>query len=147
MKYKKKTQCKKGTRSLLLLLSALALILLLSGCSLGGSAIVKVRDLDFTVLDQDQVPKPLQEVIDENLATEMKLSYLNDGKLYIARGFGEQTTGGYSIAVEQCYLGEDGIHVKFQLIGPSKDTKLTEEPSYPYIVIQTENLDEEIIFE
>lgn len=137
----------KKTRRIILSLTTLLLALLLTGCNLGGKPIVKIRDLECTVLDQDQIPQPLLEVINENLATEMKLSYQNDGKLYIARGFGEQKTGGYSIAVEQCYLAEDGIHVKFQLIGPSRDTKLTEEPSYPYIVIQMEDLGEEIIFE
>ena len=134
------------TKRILPVLSVLILLLSLTGC--GDQAIVKVRDLEFTVLDPDQVPKPLQEVIDENLATEMKLSYQNDGSLFIARGFGEQKSGGYSIAVEQCYLGEDAIHVKFQLIGPSKDVKLSEEPSYPYVVIQMEDPGrQEIIFE
>lgn len=123
------------------------LTLLLTGCALGDEAIVKVRDLEFTVMEEDQVPKALKEVIDENLATEMKLSYQNEGQLYIARGFGEQKTGGYSIAVEQCYLGEDGIHVKFQLIGPSKEEKLAQEASYPYIVIRTEDLEETILFD
>lgn len=128
-------------------LSVMLLTVLLTGCGLGGEAIVKIRDLEFTVMEEDQIPKALQEVIDENLETEMKLSYQNEGELYIARGFGEQKTGGYSIAVEQCYLGEDGIHVKFQLIGPSKEEKLAQEPSYPYIVIKTEDLEETIIFD
>lgn len=121
--------------------------LALTGCSLAEEPIVKIRDLDFTVLDEDAIPTPLLEVIQENLSTEMKLSYQNNGTLYIARGFGQQKTGGYSIAVEQLYLAEDGIHVKFRLIGPSKDQKLSEEPSYPYLVIQTEDLGEEIVFE
>lgn len=133
-----------GTMSFL---SALLFTVLLTGCGLRGEAIVKIRDLEFTVMEEDQVPKALKEVIDENLGTEMKLSYQNEGELYIARGFGEQKTGGYSIAVEQCYLGEDGIHVKFQLIGPSKEEKLAQEPSYPYIVIKTEDLEETIIFD
>lgn len=122
-------------------------MLWITGCGMGEESVVKIRDLEFTVLDEDQVPKALKEVIDENLQTEMKLSYQNEGELYIARGFGEQKIGGYSIAVEQCYLGEDGIHVKFQLIGPSREEKPAEEPSYPYVVIKTEDLEETIIFE
>ncbi len=127
--------------------AALLLAVLLAGCGLSKSAVVKVRDLEFNVLGEAEVPQALKEVIDENLETEMKLSYQNEGELYIARGFGEQSTGGYSIAVEQCYLGEDGIHVKFQLIGPSKEEKLAQEPSYPYVVIKTEDLEETIIFD
>lgn len=123
------------------------LLLALTGCGMGEKPIVKIRDLDFTVLKEDDIPKPLMDVIAKNRETEMKLSYQYQGQLYIARGFGTQTTGGYSIAAEQCYLGEDGIHVKFKLIGPSKDKKPKEEPSYPCIVIKTEDLDKEIIFE
>ncbi len=131
----------------ILIFTLLFCALLLTGCSLAEEPVVKIRDLDFTVLDEDAIPAPLLEVIQENLSTEMKLSYQNNGTLYIARGFGQQKTGGYSIAVEQMYLAEDGIHVKFHLMGPSKDQKLSEEPSYPYLVIQTEDLGEEIVFE
>lgn len=133
--------------AVVLIFTFLFCVLALTGCSLADEPIVKIRDLDFTVLDEDAIPAPLLEVIKENLSTEMKLSYQNNGTLYIARGFGEQKTGGYSIAVDQMYLAEDGIHVKFHLIGPSKDQKLSEEPSYPYLVIQTEDLGEEIVFE
>lgn len=47
----------------------------------------------------------------------------------------------------QFYLAEDGIHVKFELIGPQSGTEIKEEASYPYIVIKTEGLDETIMFE
>lgn len=107
----------------------------------------KIRDLEFTVLENDAVPRALADVIEENKQQEMKLSYQNDGYLYISRGFGTQKTGGYSITVQQCYLGEDGIHVKFQLIGPSSEENIPEEPSYPYIVIKMEGMDETILFD
>lgn len=135
-------------RKTMFLIPALLILLALTGCSISRSPSVKIRDLTFTVVSPDEIPTPLQEVIDENLTTEMKLSYQNDGQLYIARGFGEQKTSGYSISAEQCYLGEDGIHVKFQLLGPAKDVQATEEASYPYIVIQLEDPQtEEIFFE
>ena len=107
----------------------------------------KIRDLEFTVLEESDIPKALAEVIEENKQKEMKLSYQNEGYLYIALGFGEQKTGGYSISVPQFYLAEDGIHVKFELIGPQSGTEIKEEASYPYIVIKTEGLDETIMFE
>lgn len=107
----------------------------------------KVRDLEFTVLKEDAVPRALSDVILENKQEEMKLSYQNEGYLYIARGFGEQKTGGYSISVKYCYLGEDGVHVKFELQGPSGAEDIPQEASYPYIVIKTEGIDETILFD
>ncbi len=121
-------------------------VLFLSGCG-EAQPEGKIRDLEFTVLEEDAVPKALADVIAENKKEEMKLSYQNEGYLYIARGFGEQESGGYSIAVKQCYLGEDGIHVKFELIGPSRQEEIPKEPSYPYIVIKTEGMDETILFD
>lgn len=106
----------------------------------------KIRDLEFTVLEEDAIPRAMADVIAENKAEEMKLSYQNGGYLYIARGFGEQKTGGYSITVEQCYLAEDGVHVKFELMGPPRGEEIPEEPSCPYIVIKTEGMEEPILF-
>lgn len=133
-------------RGLALFICLSAVMLLACGCK-EAEPEGKLRDLEFTVIENDTVPPALAQVIEENKQKEMKLSYLNDGYLYIARGFGEQTTGGYSISVKQCYLAEDGIHVSFELIGPSHDEKIKEEPSYPYIVIKTEGLEETILFD
>lgn len=133
---------KRACLSVFLLLTALAVW----GCG-EKEPEGKIRDLEFTVLEEDAVPKALADVIAENKQEEMKLSYQNQGYLYIARGFGGQKTGGYSIAVRQCYLGEDGVHVKFELLGPSGGEDIPEEPSYPYIVIKTEGMDETILFD
>lgn len=137
---------KRIIRRLVLAFCMTAVIVLACGCK-ETEPEGKIRDLEFTVIENDEIPKALADVIEENKQTEMKLSYLNEGYLYIARGFGQQETGGYSISVKECYLAEDGIHVSFELIGPPHNEKLKEEPSYPYIVIKTEGLEETILFE
>lgn len=137
---------KRIIRGLALVFCLTAVMLLACGCKKTEPE-GKIRDLEFTVIENDAVPKALADVIEENKQTEMKLSYLNEGYLYIARGFGQQETGGYSISVKECYLAEDGIHVAFELIGPQHNKEIKEEPSYPYIVIKTEGLEETILFE
>ena len=136
----KKTRWLSG---LLLLLIGLFLI----GCSADRRTKGKIQDMEFTVLEEKEIPAPLAEVIEKNKKTEMKLSYQKDGKLYLVRGFGEQSTDGYSIAVPEVYLAEDGIHSKFQLIGPNHDEKIQETPTCPYIVIQMEDQGVSIHFE
>lgn len=128
------------------LLVILCLCAALTGCG-SKEPKGKIRDLECSVLEEDQIPQPLMEVIEENKGKEMKLSYQKDGALYIARGFGEQKTGGYSITVTQCYLAEDGIHVQFELLGPPAGEKPVEEPSYPYLVIQMEAVEGNIHFD
>ena len=86
-------------------------------------------------------------MIEENKSKEIKLSYEKDGYLYIARGFGEQKNGGYSIRENYCYLAEDGVHVQFELLGPPAGETPPEEVTYPYIVVKTEMEGQNIIFE
>ncbi len=125
----------------------LGLLIIFTGCGKTKEPSGKQQDLECSVLEEDEIPQPLMEVIEENKAKEMKLSYEKDGMLYIARGFGEQKTGGYSIRMKYCYLAEDGIHIQFELLGPPAGETLAEETSWPYIVVKTENAGQNIIFE
>ena len=121
-------------------------LLLLAGCGQQQPE-GKIRDLECSVLDEDEIPQPLADVIEENKSKEMKLSYEKDGYLYITRGFGEQKTGGYSIRENYCYLAEDGVHVQFELLRPPAGETSPEEVTYPYIVVRTEMEGQNIIFE
>lgn len=47
-----------------------------------------------------------------------QLTYSDDQNLYISIGYGQQKTGGYSIAVDELYLTEDAIYVGTTLLGP-----------------------------
>ena len=123
-----------------------AMLLLTSGCG-EKQPEGKIRDLECSVLDEDEIPQPLADVIEENKSKEMKLSYEKDGMLYITRGFGEQETGGYSIRENYCYLAEDGVHVQFELLGPPAGETPPAEVTYPYIVVKTELEGQNIIFE
>lgn len=125
----------------------LGLLIICTGCGKIQESSGKQQDLECSVLEEDEIPQPLMEVIEENKAKEMKLSYEKDGMLYIARGFGEQKTGGYSIQMKYCYLAEDGIHIQFELLGPPAGETLPEEISCPYIVVKTETAGQNIIFE
>ena len=64
-------------------------------------------------------------------------------------GYGEQKTGGYSIAVDALYLTDDAIYVSTSLLGPdiTGQKENTGKPSVPYIVLKTEMLDKTVIYE
>ena len=78
---------------------------------------------------------------------DFKLTYEDDGQLYIVRGYGEQETGGYSIAVKEVYLTKNAICFHTMLIGPGEAEEKTKAPSYPYIVVQVKSQDKNVIFE
>jgi hypothetical protein len=100
----------------------------------------KIRDLEFTVVEDKDVPEVIAQKIEESKMEPFKFSY-NDGQyLYIIVGYGEQPTGGYSIQVKELYESEDYVVVLTELLGPSKDDTVTMSLSYPYVVIKTEDV-------
>ncbi len=118
----------------------------LAGCT-RNDAPEKLRDLEFTVVGDGEVPEELKNIIGEKQAAPFKLTYSDGQGLYIVQGYGEQETGGYSIAVRQLYLTEDSIVFDAELIGPEKGEDGGTEKSYPYIVVKTELLENPVVFQ
>lgn len=125
----------------------LVCIWILAGCSLSSQERVKLRDLDFTVLGEEKIPEQLKTIIEEKKNTAFEITYTDNENLYICIGYGEQETGGYSIAVDELYLTDTDIVVSASLLGPEAAQKDNKTPTYPYIVIRTEYLEQTVTFE
>lgn len=121
--------------------------LLLSGCTLLSEEKIKLRDLDFTVLSEEKIPQELKAKIDEMKSAPFQFSYKDEEFLYICIGYGQQETGGYSIAVNELYLTDNNICVNTSLLGPEPSEKGNKTPSYPCIVLKTELLEQTVVFE
>lgn len=119
----------------------------ISGCTLLSEEKVKLRDLDFTVLSEEKIPEQLLAILEEKKASAFQITYTDNANLYICIGYGEQETGGYSIAVDELYLTDTNIVVGSSLLGPEPSDKGNAAPSYPYIVIKTEYLEQTVTFE
>jgi hypothetical protein len=118
---------------------------LLHGCVLQQSE-EKVQELEFTVVSDAELPEALQEQIEQKKEEAFTMTYSDNEYLYIARGYGMQETGGYSIAVQDCYLSEDSICVGTALTGPAVGETVEKSPSYPYIVLKLELREENVVF-
>lgn len=125
---------------------AIACMLLFAGCTMLSEEKIKLRDLDFTVLSEEMVPKQLLPIIEEKKTAPFQLTYTDNTNLYICIGYGEQKTGGYSIAVNELYLTDTNIVVNTSLLGPEASEQESQ-PSCPYIVIKTEYLEHTVVFE
>jgi hypothetical protein len=130
-----------------LLTYVLLLCFALSACKSNKGDTDKIKDLEFTVVEDADLPEKLAKIIEEKKVNPFKLTYSNEDYLYIVQGYVGQKSGGYSISVNDLYLTENAIHVKTNLIGPSKDEPVTQNITYPYIVIKTEYLDKLVVFE
>lgn len=125
----------------------LACVLSLTGCTLLSEEKIKLRDLEFTVLGEEKIPEQLKTIIEEKKKMPFQITYTDNANLYICIGYGEQETGGYSIAVNELYLTDTNICVSTDLLGPEASEKGNKTPSYPYIVIKTEFLEQTVTFE
>lgn len=125
----------------------LCCIFLVTGCKSEDVSIEKLRDLEFTVVEDADLPEELKSLIEEKKQEAFKLSYGTGEYLYLVMGYGEQKTGGYSIQVEELYETENAIYFNTSLLGPSKNETTTNTPSYPYIVVKTELIDKSVVFE
>ena len=120
---------------------------LLAGCSVEKTNRTKVRDLDYHVAAEEEIPEELKQQIEEKKTADFKLTYETPEYLYIVRGYGEQATGGYSIQVKELYLTSNAVFFSTELIGPRKGENTAKSPSYPYIVVRTEKTQENVVFE
>lgn len=102
---------------------------------------------EYTVMKEEDFPEKVKELIEEHKETEFQLTYQDSGYLYLMKGYGKQQTGGYSIQIEDLSLWENAIHLQTVLIGPEEGQKLTEEPSYPCLVVKMKYREEPVIFE
>ena len=124
-----------------------AALALCGGCKVSKEDSKKVRDLEFSVVGDGDVPAELKQIISEKTLQPFKLTFSDEQNLYIVVGYGPQSTGGYSIAVKELYLTENSIVIDTELLGPEKGENPAPETSYPYVVVKTENLENPVIFQ
>lgn len=126
----------------------LIVVILLTGCSAAKTETETGRKvIDFTVVEVREIPEKLMEVIEENKQEEIRLSYTEGENLYLVRGYGRQKTGGYSIAVAECTEDETTIWFDTRLLGPESQEKLSDDPSYPYLVVKMELREKQVMIE
>ncbi|MCM1123680.1 MAG: protease complex subunit PrcB family protein [Eubacterium sp.] len=116
-------------------------------CGKKQDTMEKVKDLECTVVAEDNLPEELFNRIEQKKTDAFKITFEDKGFFYICVGYGMQETGGYSIAVNDLYETANAIYVDTNLIGPSPEEKSKPVASYPYIVIKTEFIDKPVVFD
>lgn len=116
------------------------------GCGIEKTDRNKVCDLEYCIVENEDIPEELKTKIEEKKASEFHLVFDTGDYLYLVKGYGEQETGGYSIQMKELYLTKNAIIFTAKLLGPAKDEIKTASPSYPYIVIRTKYMDKNVVF-
>lgn len=125
----------------------LVLFLCFAGCAKNTDRTQKLADLDFTVLSEETVPEELKTMLEEKKREPYKLTFADDAFLYICVGYGEQKSGGYSIAVQELYETQNAVYIHTNLLGPTEQEAKKQTPSYPHIVVKIQKKDKTVVFD
>ena len=96
--------------------------------------------------EEGQLPEELLAKMKEKQKEAFQMTYVTDGYMYIAKGYGTQKTSGYSVRMLELYEAAEGIVFSAELLGPAKDEPVLQVETYPYIVIKIPDLGLDILF-
>jgi len=125
--YAKRKLLKKDTQKAAVfgavLICAAAFTAALTGCVSTQAETEKIRDMKYEVIEEEDIPQSLREMIKGGEKKPFRITYSDQGFLYIAQGYEVQPTTGYSVEVKELYETETAVCIKTTLIGPKKGEK------------------------
>lgn len=122
------------------------LVCQMTGCSGNYNGSETGMSLEYTVLGETKIPEELLSQIEEKKAEDFELTYRDNEYLYIAKGFGEQKTSGYSVSVTNLTSEDQVIYFESKLVIPQENENVNSVSSFPYIVIKTELIEFPVVF-
>ena len=128
------------------LLCLAVLFLMLGGCQMIRIEEENKTPLAYTVIEDSQIPEEMQELIREKKETEFQIAYQKGTELFLAKGYGRQMSGGYSIQVKELSASSTAVFFETKLMGPSAEEQ-SGAPSYPYIAVKIQYRKEPVQFQ
>ena len=122
------------------------IIMQLTGCSGNYINDNEAKTLDYTVIEETQIPEEFLNQIMEKKGESFELTYRDNEYLYIAKGYGEQETSGYSVAVTNLTTENEVVYFDSKLLEPQENENLNHNSSFPHVVIKTELIEFPVIF-
>lgn len=123
------------------------LIACLTGCKTDKSGKTKIKDLDFTVCEEDSLPDDLQDLINEKKKEPFKMTYRTKDYMYIIIGYGGCDRKDVSVTISELYLTKNAIIVDTDLIANGEERLDGDMVSYPYIAVKCELYDTQVVFQ
>lgn len=94
-----------------------AAAMLLCGCGIKKQEEGKGEKVEYTVVSELEIPEELKKMIEEKKPKPFQMSFASENTLYLAVGYGEQPTGGYSIVVERLEETPEVLYFETNFMG------------------------------
>ena len=120
------------------LLGFCILVSALIGCRIVDVSEGEAKEVDYTLLESDEIPEEVEKVLEKQGQEPFALAYESGGFLYLMKSYGLQNSGGYSIRVESLYATGQVVHVQTTLEGPATREEQKGDSSCPTIVLKLE---------
>lgn len=118
----------------------------LTGCGEEKASSSRGKDLDYTVVPTADCPADFLAEINKKKINPFQMTYEDGVYCYLAVGYGEQETNGFSIKVLGLYERGDRICFETSLVGPEEDQVVSRRQSTPYLVVKMQRTDREVDF-
>lgn len=118
---------------------------LFSGCGTEKEG-KRGKDLDYTVVPTEECPADFLAEINKKKINPFQMTYEDGEYCYLAVGYGEQETNGFSVRVLGLYEKGDGVVFETNLLGPEKGQEVSQKKSMPYLVVKMKKLENKIEF-
>ncbi len=106
----------------------------------------KGKDWDYTVVPTTDCPKDFLAEIEKKKINSFQMTYDDGEYRYLAVGYGEQETNGFSIRVQGLYEKGEALCMETSLTGPGEDQIVSNKKSYPFIVVKTHKTEKKVEF-
>ena len=118
---------------------------LFSGCGTEKEG-KRGKDLDYTVVPTEECPADFLAEINKKKINPFQMTYEDGEYCYLAVGYGEQETNGFSVRVLGLYEKGDGVVFETNLLGPENGQEVSQKKSMPYLVVKMKKLEKKIEF-
>jgi hypothetical protein len=129
-------------------LLTLAVIVFLTGCggNVSQDAALVGTNIEYTVVEDADVPEKLAELIEQKKSGEFRLTFTTNDYMYMAVGYGTKETDGYSIKVRGVTVDDSTVYVGTSLYGPAENEKVAKVETTPYIVLKAEKRGSVVVY-
>lgn len=104
------------------------------------------EDRAYEIVSGSDVPYKVNEKIFKSKEKGFGFSYRDGNVMYVAFGFGTQSTGGFSIQVLAVKETDTAVLIEAQLIPPGAEEVITPQPSQPYLILKMDNVEKDVEF-